>query len=172
MLHKEKTIALHFTVLADPKAAVALTSLEDKKEDNPWVLNIVFIFILITALYKLIPYIQKKNVEKKVATMQSEEGKFRRLLATSKGDDMAQLYSDFYTWMEVADPKLSRAGFRGIVEVQPSFLTVLEDLETALVEPKKIFDNKQFGHELMKLRKMLLQQGRDRQQGLPQNINP
>ncbi len=69
---------------------------------------------------------------------ESEEGKFERLLATSKGDDMAKLYSDFYTWLEVIDPKLSRGGFRGIIEVQPSFSTVLEDLETALVEPEKV----------------------------------
>lgn len=168
VLHKEKTTALHFTVLADPKAAA---SLEDE-EEKPWILNIVLILILIAVLSKLIPYIQKRNVEKKVAYKQSEEGKFKQLLATSKGDDMAKFYSDFYTWLEVADLKLSRGGFRGIIEVQPSFSTVLEDLEIALVESEKVLDKKEFGHELLKLREVLLQQGKDRQEGLPQKINP
>lgn len=171
VLHKEKTTALNFTILADPKVVASLTSL-DEKEEKPWVLNIVFIFILIALLYKFIPYIQKKNVEKKVARMQREEGKFERLLATAKEDDMAQLYRDLYAWLEVADLKLSRGGFRGIIEVQPSFSTVLKDLETVLVEPEKAFDNKKFEHELIKLREVLLQQEKDRQQGLPQNINP
>ena len=168
VLHKEKTTALRFTVLADPKTA---TFLEDE-EEKPWILNIVSIFILIAILYKFIPYIQKKNVEKKVATMQSEEGKFKRLLVAAKGDNMAHLYRDLYAWLEVADPKLSRGGFRSVVEVQPSFSTVLKDLETALVEPEKAFDNKKFDHELIKLRKVLLQQSTDRQEGLPQKINP
>jgi len=171
VLHKEKTIALHFTVLADPNAAASLSSLEDG-EEKPWVLNLVLILTLIAVLSKLIPYIKKNKIEKRVAYKQSEEGKFKRLLTTSKGDDMSKLYRDFYTWLEVIDPKLSRGGFRGIVEVQPSFSTVLEELETALVEPEKVVDKKNFSHELIKLREALLKESQFKEQGLSKEINP
>lgn len=172
VLHKEKTRALHFTVISDPKTAASLSSLEDKKEDKPWVLNLVLILILIVVLSKLIPTIKKKKIEKKVAIMQSEEGKFKRLLATSKGDDMAQLYNDFYTWLKVADPKLARAGFRGVVEVQASFSAPLGELEAVLSVPQQTFDKIRFTAELKKFRERLLQVHQHEKQGLPDTINP
>ena len=104
--------------------------------------------------------------------MQSEEGRFKTLLASCQGSDMAKIYHDFYYWLDVVDPKLSRVGFRGISEVQPSFSDPLRELEKVLAVPEQAFDKIGFTDELKKLRKLLLKQQQVREQGLPQNINP
>ena len=172
VLHKEKIASLHFIVLPAPKSDTSLTPLEDEKEDKPSALSILFILILIGVLYKFIPYIQKKKAEKKLTYMQSEEGRFKRVLDTCEGSDVATLYHDFYYWLEVADPKLSRVGFRGICEVQPSFCDPLRELEEPLVDPQRSFDKTDFINELTKFREVLLKQQQVRQESLPQNINP
>ncbi|WP_415408021.1 hypothetical protein ACLHDG_05680 [Sulfurovum sp. CS9] len=169
VLHTEKTPSLHFIVLPNPKSAASLTPSEEEK---PSALSILLILILIGVLYKLIPYIQKKKAEKKVAYMQSEEGRFKTLLDSCQDSDMTTLYHDFYSWLEVADPKLSRVGFRGITEVQPSFRDALHELEEVLVDPQQTFDKKNFINELTKFREVLLKQQQVRQEGLPENINP
>jgi len=172
VLHKEKTEALHFIVLAAPRSDASLTPSEEGKEDKPWVLNIFLILILIAVLYKFIPYIQKKKEEAKIVYMQSEEGRFKGLLDTCQGSDARTLYHDFYYWLEVASPKLSRLGFRGIGEVQPSFLVSLRELEEVVSVPEQTFDKIRFTKELKKFREILLKQQQNRQKGLPQNINP
>jgi hypothetical protein len=169
VLHKEKTASLHFIVLPTPKSDASLTPSQAEK---PSVLSILLIFILIGVLYKLIPTIQKKKAEKKVAYMQSEEGCFKRLLHTCQGDDMAKLYNDLYYWLDVADPKLSRIGFSGIIEVQPSFSASLQELDAVLAMPEQEFNKEKFSIELKKLRETLLQHKKNKQQGLPLNINP
>jgi hypothetical protein len=163
VLHKEKTASLHFIVLPNPKSAASLTPSEEEEEDKPSALSILLILIVIGVLYKLIPYIQNS---------QSEEGRFKTLLDSCLESDIATLYHDFYSWLEVADPKLSRVGFRGITEVQPSLRDALRELEEVLVDPQQTFDKKNFINELTKFREVLLKQQQVRQQGLPENINP
>lgn len=172
VLHTEKTPELHFIVLPDPESAASLTPSEEGKEDEPSALSILLILILIGVLYKFIPYIQKKKAEKKLAYMQSEEGRFKTLLDSCQGSDMATLYHDLYVWLEVADPKLSRVGFRGISELQPSFSKALSQLEEVLAVPEQSFDKTDFVNELTKFREMLHNQQQVSEQGLPQNINP
>lgn len=169
VLHTEKTASLHFIVLPAPKSDASLTPSEEEK---PSALSILFILILIGILYKLIPYIQKKKAEKRVAYIESEEGRFKTLLDSCQGSDAAALYHDFYYWLEVADPKLSRVGFRGISEVQPSFSKALSQLEEVLAVPELSFDKTGFINELTKFREVLLKQQQVREQSLPQNINP
>ncbi len=169
VLHKEKTASLHLIVLPAPKSDASLTPSEEEK---PSALSILFILILIGVLYKLIPTIQKKKAEKRVAYIQSEEGRFKTLLDSCQGSDAAALYHDFYYWLEVADPKLSRVGFRGISEVQPSFSKALSQLEEVLTVPELSYDKRGFINELKKFREVLLKQQQVRQESLPQNINP
>ena len=170
-LHTEKTAALHFIVLPAPQSNASLApSGEDK--DKPSVLSLLVILILIAVLYKLIPTIQKKKAEKKLAYSQSEEGRFKTLLHTCQGNDTAKLYHDFYYWLDVADPTLSRVGFSGIIEVQPSFSASLQELDTILAMPEQEFNKEKFSIELKKLRETLLQHKKNKQQGLPSNINP
>lgn len=171
VLHKEKTASLHFIVLPAPKSDASLTP-SAEEEDKLSALSILLILILIGVLYKLIPYIQKKKAEEKLAYMQSEEGRFKTLLDSCQDSDIATLYHDFYSWLEVADPKLSRVGFRGISEVQPSFSKALSALEEVLADPQRSFDKTGFINELEKFRALLLEQQQVREQGLPQNINP
>ncbi len=173
VLHKEKTASLHLIVLPAPKSDASLTPSEEEKEDKPSPLNILFIIILIGVLYKLIPTIQKKKTEKKLAYMLSEEGRFKRVLDSCEGsDERVKLYNDLYDWLKVADPNLSRVGFRGICELQPSFCDALRELEEVLVDPQQSFDKKNFINELKKFREVLLKQQQVRQESLPQNINP
>ena len=169
VLHTEKTASLNFIVLPNLKSAASLTPSEEEK---PSALSILLILIVIGVLYKLIPTIQKKKAEKKVAYMQSEEGRFKTLLDSCQDGDMVTLYHDFYSWLEVADINLSRVGFRGICEVQPSFCDPLRELEEVLVVPKLSFDKGGFINELTKFREVLLKQQQIRQDRLPQNINP
>lgn len=172
VLHTEKTPDLHLIVLPNPESSASLTPSEEGKEDKPGALNILFILILIAVLYKLIPYIQKKKAEKKITYIQSEEGRFKTLLDSCEGSDIAALYRDLYTWLEVADPKLSRVGFRGINEVQPSFAKALSELEEVLVYPQRSFNKTDFMNELTKFRELLLERNQVKEQGLDQNINP
>jgi hypothetical protein len=172
VLHMEKTPSLHFIVLPNPKSAASLTPSEEEEEDKPSVLSILLILILIGVLYKLIPYIQKKKVEKKVAYMQSEEGRFKTLLDSCQRSDVATLYHDFYYWLEVADPKFARVGFRGISKVQPSFSKALSELELVLAVPEQVFDKAGFINELKKFRERLMKEKQDREQRLPEGINP
>ena len=169
VLHREKTASLHLIVLPAHKTDASLTPSEEEK---PSALNILLILILIGILYKLISYIQKKKAEKRVAYMQSEEGRFKTLLDSCQGSDAAALYQDFYYWLEVADPKLSRVGFRGISELQTSFSKALSQLEEVLVVPERSFDKIGFINELTKFREVLLKQQQVRRESLPQNINP
>ncbi len=81
-------------------------------------------------------------------------------------------YQDFYHWLEVADPKLSRAGFRGISKLQPSFSNSLSQLERVLADPQQTFDKTVFVDELKQFREALLKQHEFRQRGLMENINP
>ena len=172
VLHKEKIASLHFIVLPAPKSAASLTPSEEEEEDKPSALSILLILIVIGVLYKFIPTIQKKKAEKKVAYMQSEEGHFKNLLYTCQGNDRVKLYHDLYDWLNVADIDLSRAGFRGICEVQLSFCDPLRELEEVLVDPERSFDKTNFISELTKFREVLLKQQQVRQESLPQNINP
>ena len=130
------------------------------------------ILILIAVLYKLIPTIKKKKEEKRLAYMQSEEGRFKGLLDACQGSDARALYHDLYHWLEVASPKLSRLGFRGMGEVQPSFSASLRELEAVLSVPQQSFDKIRFTVELKKFRDMLLKEQQHAKQGLPEKINP
>ena len=172
VLHTEKTPSLHFIVLPDPKIAASLAHSDEEDKNKPSVFSILFILILIGILYKFIPYIQNKKAEKRVVYMQSEEGRFKTLLDSCQDSDMATLYHDLYSWMEVVDPKLSRVGFRGMSEVQPSFSVPLRELEEVLAVPERSFDKTGFMYELKKFRELLLGQQQAREEGLPQNINP
>lgn len=72
----------------------------------------------------------------------------------------------------MSSPKLSRLGFRGIEEIQPSFLVSLRELETVLSLQEKTFDRIAFINELKKLRVTLLKEQHNSKQVLPENINP
>ena len=172
VLHTEKTEALHLVILPNPKQAAA-EPLNSKEESyKSWVFALSSAFIFIILLYKMYPYAKRWREQKKLAYQQSEEGRFKRLMDTCNSNKTAQLYHDFYDWLEVADPKLERAGFRGIREMQPSFSHALSQLEKVLADPQQTFDKIDFTHELKKFRGVLLKQHQLRQKSLIENINP
>ena len=78
----------------------------------------------------------------------------------------------WYIFIWLLPSSLSRAGFKGICEVQPSFSEMLHALETSLSVPQKSIDRTAFTLELQKLRKMLLKEQHVEVQGLPRTINP
>lgn len=172
-LHRENTEKLDFTILPNPKLDTSLStsSLEEKK-NNVFIYSILFSLLFVIIIYILYPYLMRWRKEKKNIYIQSEEGRFEALLDTCEGKDMAKLYDHFYYWLEVADPKLLRTGFRGISEVQSSFSDSLRELEEALVSSEKTFDKMHFRSELKKLREALLKQQRVSHSSLPENINP
>jgi len=173
VLQEEKIKALHFTVLATPELASSVSNIsEQKNQKKLWIFVILFSSLWILILYKFYPYIKKWRVEKKRLYIESEEGRFKLLLDTCKDDDMTELYKHFYYWLEVADPKLSRSGFSGIRKVQSSFSNSLQEFEEVLITSEKVFDKMHFITELKKLRKMLLEEHKNKQRSLLKNINP
>ena len=65
---------------------------------------------------------------------------------------------------------LAKVGFRGIIEMQPSFENALAQFEVVLADKEQEFDKILFMNEVKKLRETLLIK-KNQQQLLP-NINP
>jgi len=172
VLYKEVTEAYSFSVLPNPNMHVNEGSLEKKRPFVPWSFIIFFLLLLSWVFYKLYPSLKQRREERTIRYQQSEEGRYDRLMETMKDDNLSKLYQDFYCWLEVASPTLSRSGFRGIEEVQPTFGLALQELEAALVTTQQSFDKTDFINELTKFREVLREQQQVRVQGLPDNINP
>ena len=173
VLHKEVTKAYHFVILPNPLSDVnATASMEEVKKNNRWIYIALFLLILLIVLTKVYPKFEAWKLKKKLAYQESEEGRFKSLLDACQGNDVNALYHTFYTWLEVASPKLSRLGFRGVEEVQPSFSESLNALEAALAIPEQSFDQKHFISEVTKLRERLLKELQHTGQALPSTINP
>lgn len=172
VLHRERTAELHLVILPNPQETA--TELSDKKQqqDKTWIFILLSAFLIIVLLYKLYPYAKRWRKKQKLAYQESEEGRFSLLLDSCQGDNMTKLYQDFYDWLEVADSKLSRAGFRGISELQPSFSNSLSQLERALADPEQAFDKIEFVDELQKFSGRLLKGQQSKQQSLPKYLNP
>ncbi len=104
----------------------------------------------------------------------SEKGKFHNLVKSLDTKEYSIIYSNLYKWLAVVspDPEFSRAGFKNMSEVQPSFSNALAQLEEVLIDPQRSFDKTAFVNELEKFREVLLKQQQVRAQSLPQSINP
>jgi len=168
-IHIEKIPAITFVILPDPQIAIDAKKAEQKQRLLYLIMTLVFLFMLYKIFgAKVREYVSER---KRVYTL-SEEGRFKALLESCHGSNVSKVYHTFYDWLEVADPELSRAGFKGIREVQPSLSELLNALETALAVPQETVDTAAFTDELQKLRKMLLKKQYTKVQGLPGKINP
>ena len=168
-LHIEKTPAYSFEINPDPQIAIDAKKARQKQI----LLYVVGVLALVVILFMLFASQVRHYLEvRKRRIEESEEGKFDVLLNSLGKGNVQEIYRDFYHWLEVASPKLSRLGFRGIEEVQRSFSVSLRELETVLVDPQRSFDKTDFINELEKFRGVLLKQQQVRQESLPQNINP
>ena len=172
VLHTEETGEWHFMILPNPKSALDRTVSDEDKQIKLWILMILLVILSMGILYKMIPYIKRKRADKKRLYIKSEEGRFKALLESCQSANMATLYHALYYWLEVADPKLSKAGFKGISKVQPSLHGPLLEVEKGLVDPQQIFDKTHFIKEVKIFRQVLLKQEKIRHESLPKNINP
>ena len=158
-----------FEILPDPQIAIDAQREKEKK----LLLYAALSVLLLLAGYKLLsPMYHRYKLKREEAYKKSEEGKFDVLLNSLKHDNAPGVYRDFYHWLEVASPKLSRLGFRGIGEVQPSFSESLRELEAVLSVPEQTFNKRGFTTELKKLRETLLKEQQRTKQGLLDKINP
>jgi len=165
----EKIPEMTFEILPDPQIAIDAQREKEKK----LLLYAVLSVLLLLVGYKLLsPMYHRYTLKREEAYKKSEEGKFDVLLNSLNNDNAPGIYRDFYHWFEVASPKLSRLGFRGIGEVQPSFSESLRELEAVLSVPEQTFDKIRFTRELKKFREILLKDQQRAKQGLPNNINP
>ena len=168
-IHVEKIPAISFVIIPDPQIAIDVKKAEQKQRLLYLAMTLVFLFML----YKIFgAKVRTYMDERKTIYSLSEEGHFKSLLESCQDNSVTNIYHTFYDWLEVADPELSRAGFKGLCEVQPSFCNMLNALETALVVPEQTVDSTTFTEELQKLRKMLLKKQHLKVQGLPGKINP
>jgi len=165
----EKIPRMTFEILPDPQIAI---DAQREKEKKLLLYAALSVFLLLLGYKLLSPRYHRYKVKRQETYTQSEEGKFDLLLESLKDDDAPGIYRDFYQWLEVASPKLSRLGFRGIGEVQPSFSESLLEFEEVLSVPQQTFEKIRFTTELKKLREVLIQDQQRVKQGLPDHINP
>jgi len=165
----EKIPQMMFEILPDPQIAIDAKKAQQKQRLVYSIVTLLLLFIL----YKIFgAKVREYMSERKRVYALSEEGRFKALLESCHNDSMNNVYHAFYDWLEVADPSLSRRGFKGITEIQPSFSEMLHALETSLAMPQTTVDRVPFIQELQKLRNMLLQKQHVMVQGLPGMINP
>jgi len=165
----EKIPEMTFEILPDPQIAIDAKKAKQKQ----LLLYFTVTLFLLLILYKIFgSKVRDYLNERKRMYAESEAGHFNTLLDTCQGNDLSKLYQDLYSWLEVAEPKLSRVGFKGISEIQPSFSKALLELEKVLTMPEQAFDRIGFMNELEKFRELLLKQNKIKQQGLPSSINP
>ena len=168
-VHKESIPAMTFRIIADPQIALDAKKAQQKKR----LLYLIAILLSLLILYSVFgAKVRNFMKERKQLYERSEAGRFNTLLDTCQNNDTSKLYQDLYTWLEAADPKLSRDGFKGMSKLQPSFSKALSQLEEILIVPERTFDKTDFIKELKKFRGRLLEQHHFAEQGLPQNINP
>ena len=168
-VQKETIPAMIFEVIADPQIAIDAKKAEQKRMLG----YLLLLALLLLLLYRLsAPSLKRWLIQRKKMYEESERGKFNTLTKSLETKEYSVIYSDFYKWLEVVSPDLSSRGFRGISEIQPSFSKSLSQLEEVLVDPQRAFDKTGFINELKKFREVLLKQQQDREQSLPQNINP
>jgi len=165
----EKIPEIVFEIIADPQIVI-----EAKKAEQKCMLVYLVLFVVFLLLFYRFsaPFLKKWLSQRKKMYEESEKGRFKTLLDSCQNSDTVKLYHDFYYWLEVADPKLSRVGFRGISELQPTFSKALLELEEELAVPERSFDKTGFINELEKLREVLIKQNKNKEQGLPSIINP
>lgn len=168
-LQTEKIPAISFEILPDPQIAIDAKRAVQKQQLIYFILGLL---ALIVAYILFARKIKRYFYQRKREYMLSEEGRFKILLESCHHESIGTLYHHLYAWLDVADPMLSREGFHGIREVQPSFSEMLTALESALSIPHQSLDKAAFICELEKLRNKLLKRDKDRRQGLPQNLNP
>jgi len=156
-------------IIPDPQIAIDAKKAQ-QKERLIFIIITLFIFFILYKIFgiKIRVYM---NERKRIYSL-SEKGRFQTLLKCCHDSSVSNVYHALYAWLEVADPALSRAGFKGICEVQPSFSKMLHALEIALALPQKSIDRTAFIDELQKLRNMLLNEQHVEVEGLSRTINP
>ena len=161
--------AISFEILADPQISID-TKKAEQKQGLIYLIVTLFLLVLLYILFasKVQAYVRER---KRVYAL-SEEGRFKMLLESCHEDNATKMYHHLYYWLDLASPQLSRAGFRGIVTLQPSFSKTLYEFEEMLSREEQIFDKTSFMHELKKLRMFLLAAQVRSEEYLPKNINP
>jgi len=165
----EKIPEMTFEILADPQIAIDAKKAQQKER---------LIYLAVTSFLLIMFYIIFASkvrgyvFERKRVYALSEEGRFKTLLERCHDSNATKVYHTFYDWLEVADPKLFRKGFRGICEVHPALCIPLSGLEEAVVDSTWSSDKLNFIKELKKFRELLLLRQKDSVQGLIKNINP
>jgi hypothetical protein len=168
-VHTERIPAMTFKIIADPQIALDAKKAQQKQR----LLYLIAILLSLLILYRVFGSKVRNYIkERKQLYKESEAGRFNTLLDACQDNDTSKLYKDLYRWLEAADPKLARVGFRGMSEQQPSFSKALSQLEERLAIPERAFDTTGFVNELKKFRELLLKQKKIKQQGLPSSINP
>ncbi len=171
-LHTEKIPEIHLTILPAPiEQSSTSPSIEEDGKSRVWLWTL-FMLVMLILLYKAFPAVSRWINTHKLAYQESEEGRFKKLLESTKSDDPRELYQAFYHWLDMTDPKLSREGFKGIGKFYPPISDPLLELEEVLANPKELFESKKLVNELEKLRKVLLSKKQTKQNSLPKTINP
>ena len=168
-IHTEKIPAISFVILPDPQIAIDAKAAEQKKLMMYGLLALVVLSILYIIF---VPKIRYYKEERKIRYKESEAGKFALLSTCVELNDAPCIYKYIYIWLASIAPEMTRNGFKGIEDVEPSFADALKSLDLALVNRNTEFDNVEFAEALKEFRNKLLVQKEEIKEGLPKTINP
>ena len=164
ILHKAYTPQYDFIILPAPKTEVIAT---EKDNILSFTLKFFYLFIVLFLLYKIYPILRARRSQKAQVYKESEEGCFKTLLHSG---NYTEYYQNFYIWLGVINPILSREGFQALIKIQPTLKISLEHLEEVLVNKKQKFNKRLFKSEVKKLRKKIIYE--KNKESLSLSINP
>jgi len=168
-VHLQSVPEISFEILPDPQIAIdAKKRLQQQRLYDAFAIITGLILLYVLFGKKVKKYIN----ERKRLYLLSEEGRFKRLIASCHDQPLKEVYHNFYSWLKVVDSELATAGFKGVSGLQPSFVEVLEHFDNALVSSQYSMDRETLMEELKKLRATLLKKQHQKLQQLPQKINP
>jgi len=160
---------LMFEILPDPQIAIDAQNALKKQRV---MYSMIALMVLILAYLLFAKKIKLYLLERKRRYCLSEAGHFEKLLKSCTAGDKRKIYHDLYAWLKSLSPDLARVGFRGIIEVQPSFEQLLLEFESGLSSDTYVLERDAFVVELKKLRKTLLSTHIAKVGELPRSINP
>jgi hypothetical protein len=165
---EEKVEAFSFEIKPDPQVAL------DAQKAGKQTLLIragIIILILLLLYYLFSAYIKRYLDERQNAYLLSEKGRFERLFKSVEEGDIAKIYRDFYTWINVLHPEMKVNTFKDIYIQYPEFKENFLHFESTLVSPNDL-DKVKCSSTLESLRKVFSEAYGEAPYTLEKKLNP
>jgi hypothetical protein len=167
-VNEEKVEAFSFEIKPDPQIAM---DTQKARKQTLLMRTGVIVLILLLLYYLSSPYVKRYLHERQSAYLLSEKGRFERLLKSVEEGDMAKIYRDFYTWINVLHPEMKVNTFKDIYIQYPEFKENFLRFESTLVSPNDL-DKVKCTSTLESLRKIFSEAYGEVSYTLEKKLNP